>query len=101
MKCRGHVEPPIPEDLLRGAIESHKEALCRDLDALRREVRYEQLLQTVREKPVSCLAVVAGASFLLAQTIFAFSPRREHSGWLAGGAATFLAHVARAVVKAL
>ena len=101
MKCRGHVEPPMPEDRLRCAIESHKEALCRDLDALRREIRYEQLLQTVREKPVSCLAVVAGASFLLAQTIFAISPKREHSGWLAGDGATLLAHVAKALVKAL
>jgi len=51
----------------RRAIEMHKDTLCRELRVLRYRVNCRRIARTVKENPLSCLLIAAGASFLLAR----------------------------------
>ena len=72
------LDDPLPtrRALIRRSIDHHQEGLCRDLQYLCRSAYPQKLIQTVKDKPVSSMLAVAGASFLLAQ--IAYGLRRRH-----------------------
>ena len=95
------LDAPLPtrRALIRRSIELHQEGLCRDLHDLCRSAYPQKLIQTVKDKPVTSMLAVAGASFLLAQIAYGLRRRRHQPHPSDPSGPSLLARLVRALMS--